>query len=254
MIFPIKKGSIRSSDRKNRMHEQQWNISQCVLQSECFQQNKPIFYYGITATAGTNHRQCYGTFILHRASPNQTHSFIFQVKLSILSKKPREKKYQIFMGISNITADLCKLVAGQSHSTFFDIAAFDLERISNIMHPCPYSVSFELSASYMPPSILYSSTFSILYRDYCTFGTLSTMIPCFQHKYQPDNICLTSWVSHASTTNWSMHIPSRLIWASNRGATFQIESLHFVSACNMEFLVCFFFFSINCSINWLWFI
>lgn len=63
------------------------------------------------------------------------------MKLTIEYKRPNEKKFGTFMGVQNLTADICKVQAGGASSIFLDIFRKDLQAHSNIFHACPFEVT-----------------------------------------------------------------------------------------------------------------
>lgn len=62
-------------------------------------------------------------------------------------KKPRESDFKIFMGLKNITFDVCKLNSGKMQSFFYDMMLAGARKYTNTMHPCPYTVSGNIAIS-----------------------------------------------------------------------------------------------------------
>lgn len=62
------------------------------------------------------------------------------MKISFLVKKPREKEFKPFWGISNVTFDYCQVMSGRIESTFFQIITAGIGGYSNVLHPCPFTV------------------------------------------------------------------------------------------------------------------
>lgn len=62
------------------------------------------------------------------------------MKLTVKLKRPFEKQFSVFMGASNISIDVCKIFSGKAQSMFVDMIAKDLQKNTNMFHPCPYQV------------------------------------------------------------------------------------------------------------------
>lgn len=61
------------------------------------------------------------------------------MKLSV-SRKVKKRFMPIF-GLKNITIDMCRYLKGIAKSQFMDMIAGNMRKYSNILHPCPFSVS-----------------------------------------------------------------------------------------------------------------
>lgn len=48
--------------------------------------------------------------------------------------------FRPYMGLKNITIDICRVSSGKSHSVIIDWVLDDLRKYSNILEPCPISV------------------------------------------------------------------------------------------------------------------
>lgn len=49
-------------------------------------------------------------------------------------------KGKSYLGIQNITLDLCKLASGEIKNVLFDMVTNGIEKYGNIMQPCPRKV------------------------------------------------------------------------------------------------------------------
>lgn len=56
-------------------------------------------------------------------------------------KKPKSTKYEIMMGLRNVTVNVCGFTSGKMDSVFIGLFAKGLKMHSNLLHPCPYSVN-----------------------------------------------------------------------------------------------------------------
>lgn len=65
---------------------------------------------------------------------------LFQVKVSLFQKKHNEQKYRIFLGLNNVTVDLCGYLKGAQQSGLMDIIVKDIKKYGNVFHACPFSV------------------------------------------------------------------------------------------------------------------
>lgn len=63
------------------------------------------------------------------------------MKLSVKLKQPRDTDYKTFLGLSNVTIDVCKVFSGKAQSIFLEMILGDLKKSTNMMHPCPFKVS-----------------------------------------------------------------------------------------------------------------
>lgn len=67
------------------------------------------------------------------------YSLLFsQVKLSMFRKQA--STYKTFMGMNNLTIDLCKYLGGGISTAVIDILFPNARTHSNVFHPCPFSV------------------------------------------------------------------------------------------------------------------
>lgn len=82
------------------------------------------------------HRHTYKTFKIDLIP----HIECEQLKLSIQLKDPRGGVYRTFMGVRNVSIDLCKVNKG-SQSMLLEIFAKNVGKYSNIMRQCPFRVS-----------------------------------------------------------------------------------------------------------------
>lgn len=53
------------------------------------------------------------------------------------------KGYAVFMGLKNVTVDICRALSGHVQSLVVDIILKDIKNYSNLLHPCPFSVIIE---------------------------------------------------------------------------------------------------------------
>lgn len=65
---------------------------------------------------------------------------VFQLKFSVEFKKPKATKFETYMGIRNVTINLCSFLGGKMESIFIGVFTKDLRRHTNAFHPCPFSV------------------------------------------------------------------------------------------------------------------
>lgn len=63
-----------------------------------------------------------------------------QLKMSIYFKQPNEQFYRIFMGMVNVSIDVCETLNGQLLSPLTTAVIKDLRFHSNFFHPCPIMV------------------------------------------------------------------------------------------------------------------
>lgn len=66
---------------------------------------------------------------------------INQIRISLLHKKNNEPKYRAFLGLRNVTIDLCRYLRGTSQSALMDSIIKNVKQFGNVFHPCPFKVS-----------------------------------------------------------------------------------------------------------------
>lgn len=57
-------------------------------------------------------------------------------------KERDQIKFQAYIGISNVTIDLCKFFGGEDSHMLLDIFAGEIHKYGNIMQPCPLTVKW----------------------------------------------------------------------------------------------------------------
>lgn len=62
-----------------------------------------------------------------------------QIALSIYFRQD-SKSFVSFMGVRNVTIDVCRYMNGAVQSALLDIIVADLRKFTNLLHPCPYNV------------------------------------------------------------------------------------------------------------------
>lgn len=60
------------------------------------------------------------------------------MKTSVFRKD--KKGFIIYMGLRNVTIDICRALKGRVQSVLFDIMLADVKKYSNALHPCPFAV------------------------------------------------------------------------------------------------------------------
>lgn len=65
---------------------------------------------------------------------------VLKTKGSMFLKKKPKDKFRVFMGVNNLTVDICKYANGQVASLLLDMFVNALTHNGNILHPCPFSV------------------------------------------------------------------------------------------------------------------
>lgn len=77
-------------------------------------------------------------------------------------------KHNVILGLKNVTFDICRALSGGRQSILYDIMVMDLEKYSNVMHPCPFSV---LDLNILPNQIfLCKISFNICERIFVAQG------------------------------------------------------------------------------------
>lgn len=104
--------------------------------------------------------------------PNVTASTVL-VKLTIEYRRRDEKAFSIFMGIKNMTIDICKVFEGVTHSILVDIILKDLQTYSNIVHSCPFRVSAECESLSLQIFMIYVEIYLMIY---CRFRDMYTCV------------------------------------------------------------------------------
>lgn len=64
----------------------------------------------------------------------------FQMKITMSVKQ--KNAYRIFLGMNNVTVDLCAYFGGSLSSAIMNVFFKDLKEHTNLFHPCPFSVNF----------------------------------------------------------------------------------------------------------------
>lgn len=64
------------------------------------------------------------------------------MRTSMEMKKPKATKYEIVLGLRNITINMCNFMNGKMDSAFVGLFVKDLKVRSNLIQPCPYSVKY----------------------------------------------------------------------------------------------------------------
>lgn len=64
----------------------------------------------------------------------------FQIRITLLHRKADEPKLRVFLGLRNVTVDLCRYLKGTFQSNLMDVVIKDVKKFGNIFHPCPFSV------------------------------------------------------------------------------------------------------------------
>lgn len=49
------------------------------------------------------------------------------------------------MGVRNVTVNVCQLFSGKTQSLLMDVVLGNLKKCSNILHACPFMVSYQAS-------------------------------------------------------------------------------------------------------------
>lgn len=63
-----------------------------------------------------------------------------QVAVSFLAKDMKSNTYKSFMGLRNLTANICKLADGESFQSAVLDLMFDAKKYGNFFKPCPIAV------------------------------------------------------------------------------------------------------------------
>lgn len=63
-----------------------------------------------------------------------------QVKVSVYRHTSQHDSGRIFLGLKNVTIDICRFLEGKVTSTLMNLVAAEMQNCSNAFHPCPYSV------------------------------------------------------------------------------------------------------------------
>lgn len=65
---------------------------------------------------------------------------IWQVKVSIYRHTTPRERGRIFLGLNNVTIDICRFFSGKVTSNLMNVLAVGAQNCSNSFHPCPYAV------------------------------------------------------------------------------------------------------------------
>lgn len=68
--------------------------------------------------------------------------WLMQAKLTIAKREG--ETYRTYMGMNNITLDICRTFDGSLQSIFMDFFLNDFKRYSNFYHPCPFKVRTDI--------------------------------------------------------------------------------------------------------------
>lgn len=66
---------------------------------------------------------------------------ILQFKLTFARKINNKKGYSPLYGVKNLPIDICKVFRGVAHSNFMYLVTDFLKNYTNVLHPCPFTVS-----------------------------------------------------------------------------------------------------------------
>ena len=84
--------------------------------------------------------------------------------ISIYRRAAAEIKYKPYLGIHNITLDVCGYLGGKTPSMLADMLYKDIRKYSNIFHSCPFSVrlsgAFQEHHSFIDPITLRATCMS----------------------------------------------------------------------------------------------
>lgn len=69
------------------------------------------------------------------------------MKISALRK--HGKGYVVFMGLRNVTVDICRAFSGSVQFVVLDMILEDVKRYSNLFHPCPFAVNDYIYSEYV---------------------------------------------------------------------------------------------------------
>lgn len=65
----------------------------------------------------------------------------FQARISILYKSKTQLKFNPYIGLNNVTVNVCKFMNGNGNNNIVDMMLEILKKYGNIIQPCPMKVS-----------------------------------------------------------------------------------------------------------------